>query len=64
MEGSLDMTFCFTVYLLEQRFHPAEKKDTRLHPDGGRLLKLNKDVQIFQKVNIKPTKMFEQESKG
>ena len=63
MERSLDMTFCFTADLLEQRFHPAEKKDIRLHPGGGGPLKLNKDVQISQMVNIKPAKMFEQESK-
>lgn len=57
----MGITFCFTMDLLAQRFH-LEEKDVKLHPDGGGLLRPNKGVQIFHKVNIKPTKGFEEGS--
>lgn len=55
----MGMTFCFTTGLLAQRLHP-EKKDVKLYPDGGGLLRLNKGVQILHKV--KATKVFEEGS--
>ena len=58
---SIGKIFCFTMDLLALRFYSLEK-DVKLHPHGGGFLRLNKDVQIFNKVDRKPTTVFEEGS--